>query len=59
MGIGPTRQALALTALGNDRFLFTLNDGPWVKRICLHLLGPDRLELVTSRARMIEYHRRG
>ncbi|HEV7320359.1 MAG TPA: serine hydrolase domain-containing protein [Ensifer sp.] len=59
MGIGPTRQTLALTALGNGRFLFTLNDGPWVKRICLHLLGPDRLELVTSRARMIEYRRRG
>lgn len=43
IGIGPTRQALALSALGNGRFLFTLNDGPWVKRICLHLLGADIL----------------
>ncbi|MEI2298621.1 serine hydrolase domain-containing protein [Ensifer sp. MJa1] len=59
MGIGPVRQAMDLTALGNGRFLFTLNDGPWVKRICLHLLGPDHLELVTSRARMIEYRRHG
>ncbi|OCP00442.1 MULTISPECIES: serine hydrolase domain-containing protein [unclassified Ensifer] len=57
MGIGPIRQALALSSLGSGRFLFTLNDGPWVKRICLHLLGPDRLELVTSRARMIEFRR--
>ena len=39
-------------------FLFTLNDGPWAKRICLHLLAPDHLELVSSRARMIEYRRR-
>ena len=57
MGIGPTRQTMRLTALGNGRFLFTLNDGPWVKRVCLHQLGPDRLELVSSRARMIEYRR--
>ncbi|WP_077963901.1 serine hydrolase domain-containing protein [Ensifer adhaerens] len=57
MGIGPTRQVVRLTALGNGRFLFTLNDGPWVKRVCLHRLGPDHLELVTSRARMIEYRR--
>lgn len=49
---------MTLTALGSGRFLFTLVDGPWVKRVCLHLLGPDRLELVSSRARMIEYRRR-
>ncbi|MBZ7925152.1 beta-lactamase family protein [Ensifer adhaerens] len=58
MGVGPVRQAVTLTALGSGRFLFTLVDGPWVKRVCLHLLGPDRLELVSSRARMIEYRRR-
>ena len=58
MGVGPTRHAMALTALGNGRFLLTLIDGPWVKRICLHLLAPDHLELVSSRARMIEYRRR-
>ncbi|HEV7305486.1 serine hydrolase domain-containing protein [Ensifer sp.] len=57
IGIGPVRQTTALEALGNGRFLFTLRDGPWVKRICLNLLGPDHLELVTSRARMIEYRR--
>jgi len=58
MGVGPTRHAMALTALGNGRFLLTLIDGPWVKRICLHVLAPDHLELVSSRARMIEYRRR-
>ncbi len=57
MGVGPTRQTMPLTALGAGRFLFTLNDGPWTKRVCLHALGHDRLELVTSRARMVEYRR--
>lgn len=57
MGIGPVRHIMPLTALGNGRFLLTLQDGPWTKRICLHLLGEDRLELVSSRARMIEYRR--
>ena len=57
MGIGPTRQTMPLTALGNGRFLFTLHDGPWTKRVCLNLLDHDRLELVSSRARMIEYRR--
>lgn len=58
MGVGPVHQTMKLTPLGNGRFLFRLSDGPWVKRICLHLFGPDHLELVTSRARMIEYRRR-
>jgi CubicO group peptidase (beta-lactamase class C family) len=57
MGVGPTRQSMPLKALGNGRFLFTLNDGPWTKRICVNLLDQDRLELVSSRARMIEYRR--
>ncbi|WP_176083535.1 serine hydrolase domain-containing protein [Martelella sp. HB161492] len=57
MGIGPVRQRMPLTALGRGRFLFTLVDGPWTKRILLHLLDDDRLELVLSRARMIEYQR--
>lgn len=57
MGIGPTRRSMPLTALGNGRFLFTLTDGPWTKRICLNMLDDDRIELVSSRARMIEYSR--
>lgn len=57
MGIGPTRQAMPLHSLGGGRFLFTLRDGPWTKRICLNRLDDDRVELVLARARMIEYHR--
>ncbi len=57
MGIGPLRQRMKLTTLGNGRYLFTLNDGPWTKRVCLHMLSDDHVELVTSRARMIEYRR--
>ncbi len=57
MGIGPTRRSMPLTALGNGRFLFTLLDGPWTKRICLNQLSDSRIELVASRARMIEYSR--
>ncbi|TPW27879.1 beta-lactamase family protein [Martelella alba] len=57
MGVGPVRQRMALTSLGKGRFLFTLVDGPWTKRILLHRLGENRLELVLSRARMIEYRR--
>lgn len=57
MGIGPVRNTMPLTALGNGRFLFTLVDGPWTKRVCLNILNWDRLELVSSRARMIEYRR--
>lgn len=57
MGVGPVRHRMPLKALGNGRFLFTLKDGPWTKRVCLHLLSENRLELVLSRARMIEYSR--
>lgn len=57
MGIGPVRNTMPLTALGNGRFLFTLIDGPWTKRVCLNMLGSDHLELVSSRARMVEYRR--
>ncbi len=57
MGIGPVRHRMPLHALGGGRFLFTLRDGPWTKRVCLHLLEQDRLELVLARARMIEYRR--
>jgi len=57
MGIGPLRRCRPLTSLGSGRFLFTLHDGPWTKRVCLHMLGDDHVELVTSRARMIEYRR--
>ncbi|MFJ6323006.1 MULTISPECIES: serine hydrolase domain-containing protein [unclassified Rhizobium] len=59
MGIGPVRHHMPLSALGNGRFLFTLVDGPWTKRVCLNLLDSDRLELVLARARMIEYRRAG
>ncbi|SIQ89814.1 CubicO group peptidase, beta-lactamase class C family [Rhizobium sp. RU35A] len=58
MGIGPVRQRMPLQPLGAGRFLFTLKDGPWTKRVCLHRLGDDHVELVLSRARMIEYRRR-
>jgi CubicO group peptidase (beta-lactamase class C family) len=57
MGIGPTRQLMPLEDLGNGRALFTLRDGPWNKRICVHLLGDNRLELVLNRSRVIEYQR--
>jgi CubicO group peptidase (beta-lactamase class C family) len=59
MGVGPVRHRMPLRSLGGGRFLFTLKDGPWTKRVCLHLLSDDRLELVLSRARMIEYRRAG
>lgn len=55
MGAGPTRQVMALQSLGGGRFLFTLTDGPWRRRICLHRIADGRLELALSRARMIEY----
>lgn len=58
MGTGPLRRRMPLMALGNGRYLFTLQDGPWTKRVCLHTLGDDHVELVTSRARMIEYRRK-
>lgn len=57
MGVGPVRQTMPLTDLGKGRALFTLQDGPWTKRICLNLLRDNHLELVLSRARMIEYSR--
>ena len=57
MGAGPTQRAMPLTPLGEGRYLFTLNDGPWVRRICLNRLGADRFELALSRARMIDYRR--
>jgi len=57
MGIGPTRRAMPLEDLGQGRALFTLYDGPWTKRVCLHRLDDNRVELVLSRSRMIEYVR--
>ncbi|NTJ44538.1 beta-lactamase family protein [Agrobacterium larrymoorei] len=57
MGVGPLRQIMPLTSLGNGRFLFTLHDGPWTKRTCLNTLSENHVELVSSRARMIEYRR--
>jgi len=57
MGIGPARQIMPLEDLGNGRALFTLQDGPWSKRICMHLLAENRLELVLNRSRVIEYQR--
>ena len=57
MGVGPTRQLMPLEDLGNGRALFTLRDGPWSKRICVHLISENRLELVLNRSRMIEYQR--
>ncbi|PJO48679.1 serine hydrolase [Ochrobactrum sp. MYb29] len=57
MGIGPTRQVMPLEDLGHGRALFTLRDGLWSKRICIHMLDEDRLELVLNRSRMLEYQR--
>ncbi|MBB4955891.1 CubicO group peptidase (beta-lactamase class C family) [Agrobacterium vitis] len=57
MGIGPTRCRMPLQVLGGGRFLFTLHDGPWTKRVCLHVLDEKRIELVLNRARMMEYRR--
>ncbi|MBC2885511.1 beta-lactamase family protein [Ochrobactrum sp. CM-21-5] len=57
MGVGPTRRAMPLEDLGNGRMLFTLHDGPWTKRVCLHRLDDNRVELVLSRSRMMEYIR--
>lgn len=59
MGVGPVRHRMPLQSLGGGRYLFTLKDGPWTKRVCLNVLGDGRLELVLSRARMIEYSRAG
>lgn len=55
MGAGPTRRAMPLQPLGGGRHLFTLLDGPWRRRICLHHSAPGRLTLALSRARMIDY----
>ncbi len=57
MGIGPTRNIMPLTDIGHGRYLFTLHDGPWTKRICLNKLDDNHFELILSRARMIEYTR--
>ena len=59
MGVGPVRHTMPLTALGNGRYLFTLHDGPWTKRVCLHVLDDNSVELVLNRARMMEYRRQG
>ena len=45
MGVGPMCRAMALRSLVNGRFLFTLEDGPWKRRICLHLLSAGLIEL--------------
>ncbi|AGT11270.1 serine hydrolase domain-containing protein [Paracoccus aminophilus] len=57
MGAGPTRRVMPLQSLGGGRFLFTLRDGPWLRRICLARDGDDAFDLVLSRARMIRYTR--
>lgn len=59
MGVGPTRRAMPLQSLGNGRFLFTLEDGPWKRRICLHRLSDGLIELALSRARVIEFRAAG
>ncbi|MDO1584168.1 serine hydrolase domain-containing protein [Rhizobium oryzicola] len=58
MGVGPVRHRMPLKPLGDGRYLFTLYDGPWTKRVCLHQLNENRLQLVLNRARMIEYFSR-
>ncbi len=58
MGVGPVRHRMPLKSLGSGRYLFTLYDGPWTKRVCLHQFDDNRLQLVLNRARMIEYFSR-
>lgn len=57
MGASPVSQTMPLIDIGGGRYLFTLQDGPWSKRICLHVLAEDRVELVLSRSRIMEYYR--
>ena len=57
MGVGPVQQTMPITDLGNGRYLFTLHDGPWVKRVCINRLSDNRVELVLNRSRMLEYTR--
>nr|WP_321463329.1 serine hydrolase domain-containing protein [uncultured Cohaesibacter sp.] len=57
IGAGPVRQTVALQSLGGGRYLFTLVDSLWTKRVCLNILDENRFELALSRARMIEYRR--
>ncbi|WP_319569039.1 serine hydrolase domain-containing protein [Cohaesibacter marisflavi] len=57
MGVGPIRQTVPLTSIGGGRYLFTITDSLWTKRVCLNCLETDRIELALSRARMIEYKR--
>ena len=59
MGAGPLKQEMPLTPLGAGRYLFTLKDSLWTKRICLHQVDHDTIDLVLSRARMIRYRRFG
>ena len=58
MGAGPTRRVMPLHPLGGGRFLFTLKDGPWTRRICLCRTGAGRFDLALSRARTISYVKR-
>lgn len=57
MGAGPTRQSMALQSLGGGRFLFTLQDGPWTRQICLCLTGEGQFDLALSRARTVRYEK--
>lgn len=57
MQAGPSRKVMPLSSLGQGRFLFTLTDGPWRRRICLNHLDENRIELALSRARMIDYRK--
>ncbi len=57
MGVGPIRHRMPLRPLGHGRYIFTLHDGPWTKRVCMNVLEGDKVELVLSRARMMEYRR--
>jgi hypothetical protein len=60
MGVGPNRHRMPLTRARRWPLpLHAPKDGPWTKRVCLHMLDDNRLELVLSRARMIEYRRAG
>lgn len=58
-GIGPARQQVPLTGLGQGRFLFPLAEGAGRRNVMLVRDGANRLRLVFNRARILTYDRLG
>lgn len=57
LGAGPTRRAMPLMPLGAGRHLFTLQDGPSTRRICLCETGEGGFDLALSRAKTVGWTR--